>query len=254
MPRGDGGGPGRRRADPPAGGRRAAPPPRAVRAGRARPRDDRGAGGLRRRGRSRTSTVDEQNRRSELIEDLMIAANGVTARFLEKTGFAVAAPRRALARALAAHRVRRAPSTGSRCPPEPDSKALEAFLRGAAEGGPAALPGPLARHREADGRGRVRRRGAGQDARRPLRPRGARLHALDGAEPALPGPHHAAPAQGRARAAARRPIRERRARTRLAAHCTEQEDAANKVERLGAQVRGGAAPRDAGSASASTAS
>ena len=74
------------------------------RARRARPRDDRGAAGLRGRRRSTALRPDEKNRAKALIEDFMIAANGVTARFLEREGLPVAAPRPALARALGADR------------------------------------------------------------------------------------------------------------------------------------------------------
>ncbi len=48
--------------------------------------------------------VEAKNRARELIEDFMIAANGVTARFLADEGHRFAAPRRPLARAVAAHR------------------------------------------------------------------------------------------------------------------------------------------------------
>ncbi|HEY5611408.1 MAG TPA: RNB domain-containing ribonuclease, partial [Thermoanaerobaculia bacterium] len=68
-----------------------------------------------------------KNRARELIEDFMIAANGTTARFLQTRGFATL------------RRVVRTPERwprivdlaiehGERLPPEPDSRALEAFL------------------------------------------------------------------------------------------------------------------------------
>ena len=47
---------------------------------------------------------DESNRAKELIEDFMVAANGVVARFLAQQGDAVAAPRAAHAAALGPHR------------------------------------------------------------------------------------------------------------------------------------------------------
>jgi len=73
-------------------------------------------------------TVDEQNRPRQLIEDFMIAANGVTARFLEAKGYpslrrVVRSPERWL-RIVAV-----AAEHGFSLPPEPDAKALEAFLR-----------------------------------------------------------------------------------------------------------------------------
>ena len=71
--------------------------------------------------------VQKKNRARELIEDLMIAANGVTARFLQGNGFA------------SLRRVVRSPERwqkivavaaeyGERLPPEPDAAPLEAFL------------------------------------------------------------------------------------------------------------------------------
>ena len=63
---------------------------------------------------------------------------------------------------------------------------------------------------------------------RPLRPRGRRLHALDRAEPPLPRPRHAAPAEGGAEQAAGPTATTSSATSR---HCTERENAARKVER-----------------------
>jgi exoribonuclease-2 len=71
--------------------------------------------------------ADERNRAKELIEDVMIAANGVVARFLDARGLPTL------------HRVLRSPErwgrivelaerVGARLPPAPDSRALEAFL------------------------------------------------------------------------------------------------------------------------------
>ena len=71
--------------------------------------------------------VDEKNRAKDIIEDFMIAANGVTARFLTTKGFAslrrvVRVPKRwDRIVALAA-------SLGQTLPAEPDAKALGAFL------------------------------------------------------------------------------------------------------------------------------
>jgi exoribonuclease-2 len=75
----------------------------------------------------RTLEVDEKNRAKELIENIMIAANGVTARFLSKSG------------SPSIRRVVREPKRWDRIvhiaadhqftlPETPDSKALEAFL------------------------------------------------------------------------------------------------------------------------------
>jgi exoribonuclease II len=71
--------------------------------------------------------VFPKNRARELIEDLMIAANGVTARFLQERGFAslrrvVRSPERweKIVAVAAGYNVK--------LPPEPDAAALEAFL------------------------------------------------------------------------------------------------------------------------------
>ncbi len=70
---------------------------------------------------------DEKNRAKELIEDFMIAANGVTARFLEKKG--LPALRRVLRVPKRWERiVALAAETGERLPLTPDSAALDAFL------------------------------------------------------------------------------------------------------------------------------
>jgi exoribonuclease-2 len=71
--------------------------------------------------------IQEKNRARQLIEDFMIAGNGVVARFLASRGFSsirrvVRSPERwAKIVAVAAER-------GAKLPPEPDSKALEEFL------------------------------------------------------------------------------------------------------------------------------
>ena len=70
---------------------------------------------------------DEPNRAKQLIEDFMIAANGVTARFLERKGFA------ALRRVLRAPErwdriVELAQQSGERLPASPDAAALNDFL------------------------------------------------------------------------------------------------------------------------------
>jgi exoribonuclease-2 len=71
--------------------------------------------------------VDRSNRSRQLIEDFMIAANGVTARFLAAKGYpslrrVVRSPER-WQRIVAV-----AKEQGEALPPEPDSKALAAFL------------------------------------------------------------------------------------------------------------------------------
>jgi VacB/RNase II family 3'-5' exoribonuclease len=71
---------------------------------------------------------DERNRAKDLIEDFMIAANGVTAQFLERKG--VASLRRVLRSPERWGRiVTLAAGYGERLPPSPDAVALDAFLR-----------------------------------------------------------------------------------------------------------------------------
>jgi VacB/RNase II family 3'-5' exoribonuclease len=75
----------------------------------------------------RDLAVEEKNRAKELIEDLMVAANGVTARFLEAKGLpalrrVVRTPKRwDRIVELAAH-------VGETLPPSPDPRALSVFL------------------------------------------------------------------------------------------------------------------------------
>jgi exoribonuclease-2 len=75
----------------------------------------------------RDLAVERPNRAKQLIEDFMIAANGVTARYLEAKGFAslrrvVRSPERW------SQIVAVAASYGARLPADPDSKALAQFL------------------------------------------------------------------------------------------------------------------------------
>jgi exoribonuclease-2 len=69
----------------------------------------------------------EQTRAHEIIEDIMIAANGVTARFLEKRRFP--SIRRVVRSPERWERIARiAEENGGRLPPTPDAEALEQFL------------------------------------------------------------------------------------------------------------------------------
>jgi VacB/RNase II family 3'-5' exoribonuclease len=71
--------------------------------------------------------VEKKNRARELIEDFMIAANGVTARFLADRG--IASLRRVVRSPERWQRiVKVAAELGERLPPEPDNRALEEFL------------------------------------------------------------------------------------------------------------------------------
>ena len=136
--------------------------------------------------------AEKPNRARNLIEDFMIAANGIIARFLEAQGFPRPAPRRALAPALAAYRrarerVRR-PAPGRARRARPERVPAEA-----ARGRSAPLPGSLADDHQAARARRVRHELPGAGRRRTLRPRGERVHALDRPEPALSGSRHATP-------------------------------------------------------------
>jgi VacB/RNase II family 3'-5' exoribonuclease len=80
-------------------------------------------------------TLVDTNRGREIIEDLMIAANGVTARFLESRGFA------SLRRVVRTPRrwdriVEVAAERGVKLPAEPDAVALSEFLRAEREAAP----------------------------------------------------------------------------------------------------------------------
>src|SRR5260221_62126 len=83
--------------------------------------------------------ADRKNRATELIEDFMIGANGVTARYLEQKGFP------ALRRVLSSPErwtriVELAKDSGGRLPPNPDSAALEEFLEERRQADPTHFP------------------------------------------------------------------------------------------------------------------
>ena len=83
--------------------------------------------------------ADEKNRAKELIEDFMVAANGVVARYLEGKG--VASLRRVLPMPERWPRiVELARETGATLPPEPDGRALEEFLCESRRRDPARFP------------------------------------------------------------------------------------------------------------------
>ncbi len=83
--------------------------------------------------------ADQKNRATELIEDFMIGANGVVARYLEQRGFP------ALRRVLRsperwARIVELAKDLGGNLPPRPDCKALQEFLEERRRADPARFP------------------------------------------------------------------------------------------------------------------
>lgn len=82
---------------------------------------------------------DEKNRAKELIEDFMIAANGVTAKYLEEKGFP--SLRRVLRSPERWERiVELAAGLGERLPSEPNAAALEEFLARRRQVDPARFP------------------------------------------------------------------------------------------------------------------
>ncbi len=82
---------------------------------------------------------DEKNRAKALIEDFMIAANGVTARYLDRKGFP--SFRRVLRTPERWPRiVELAAAMGERLPPEPSALALEEFLTKGRRSDPARFP------------------------------------------------------------------------------------------------------------------
>jgi len=82
---------------------------------------------------------DEKNRAKELIEDFMIGANGVTAKYLEAKG--LPSVRRVLRVPERWPRlVELAAAQGGRLPAEPDARALQAFLAERQQRDPAGFP------------------------------------------------------------------------------------------------------------------
>ena len=83
--------------------------------------------------------ADRKNRATELIEDFMIGANGVTARYLEHKGFP--ALRRVLRSPERWARIAElARGLGGRLPPNPDCRALQEFLEQRQQADPERFP------------------------------------------------------------------------------------------------------------------
>jgi VacB/RNase II family 3'-5' exoribonuclease len=133
---------------------------------------------------------DEKNRAKELIEDFMIAANGVTAKYLEGKGFP------SLRRVLRAPErwgriVDLAASLGGHLPPEPSARARR-VSRPAASGGSSTIPRPVHLRGQALGLGRVPHRASRAVAGRTLWARREGLHALHRPQSALSRSGHRA--------------------------------------------------------------
>ncbi len=148
--------------------------------------------------------VDPRDRAKELIEDFMIAANGVVARHLAGTGYPVL--RRVVHEPERWPRiVELADAHGFVLPEEPDAPSLNAFLLEQSEADPERFPDLSLAIIKLLGSGVYEATRPGRAHRRPLRPRRDALRALHGAQPPLPGPDHPAPGQGGAAPAAASP-------------------------------------------------
>ena len=181
---------------------------------------------------------DEQNRAKELIEDFMIAANGVTRAIPRAQGLC----RRCAACCRRPERWDRivelaAQLRRTRCRATPDAPRSMRSSTTRREADPQRFPDLSLAVVKLLGRGEYVARAAGPTRRRALRARRARLRAFDRAEPPLPRSRHPAAAQGGARRRAARPT-PTTSSTRSRATAREQEDNAAKVER---QVRKSAA-------------
>jgi exoribonuclease-2 len=166
-----------------------------------------------------------------LIEDFMIAANGVTARFLAKQQ--LPSIRRVVRSPERWDRIERiAEELGERLPPEPDSRALEEFLRARKKADPLRFPDLSLAIVKAMGAGEYVVEEAGQA------PAGHfGLAVRDYTHSTAPNrryPDLITHRLVKAALAGEEPPYSVEELGELAEHCTKQEDAANKVER---QVR-----------------
>jgi exoribonuclease-2 len=179
--------------------------------------------------------LEKKNRAQELIEDFMIAANGVSAEFLEKRGWP--ALRRVVRSPERWDRIRKvAEELGEALPAGPDSKALAAFLAQRRRLDPLRFPDLSLTVVKLMGAGEYVVQLPGHDS--------AGHFGLAVREYT----HSTAPNRRfpdlitqrllKAALAGGKPPYSSEELTALAAHCTEQEDAAKKVER---QVRKSAA-------------
>ncbi|HEU4522281.1 MAG TPA: RNB domain-containing ribonuclease [Thermoanaerobaculia bacterium] len=178
---------------------------------------------------------ERRNNARLLIEDFMIAANGVTARFLERKGFS--SIRRVVRSPERWDRIEKiAEELGERLPPEPDAGALEEFLVRRRKADPMRFPDLSLAIVKAMGAGEYVLERAGADSighfglavrdyahsTAPNRrfPDLITQRLLKAAIAGKPAPYSDSDLDA------------------LASHCTQQEDAANKVER---QIRKSAA-------------
>lgn len=172
--------------------------------------------------------VEEHNRAKALIEDFMIAANGVTAKYLEARG--LPSLRRVLRSPERWERiVELAAGLGGRLPPEPDAAALEAFLARRKQADPLRFPDLSLSVVKLMGRGEYVAELPGQTA-----PGHFGLAVHDYTHSTAPNRRYPDLITQRLlkAALAGRPAPYGNAELQeLARHCTEAEDEANKVER-----------------------
>jgi exoribonuclease-2 len=171
---------------------------------------------------------DEKNRAKELIEDFMIAANGVTARYLEQKG--LPSLRRVLRHPKRWDRiVALAAEAGERLPPAPDAAALDVFLARRRQADPAGFPDLSLAVVKLLGSGEYALQVPGQV------PEGHfGLAVRDYTHSTAPNrrfPDLVAQRLVKAALAGTPPPYATEALTALALHCTTQEDNAEKVER-----------------------
>ena len=178
---------------------------------------------------------DRKNRARELIEDFMVAANGVTARYLERHGYA--SIRRVLRTPKRWDRiVALAAELGAKLPLEPDSAALDAFLEGQKHSDPVHFPDVSLAVVKLLGSGEYTLELPGRDDEGHFG-----LAVRDYNHSTAPNRRYPDLVTQRLLKAAMQKAPSSYTNEELAtlaAHCTEQEDNANKVER---QVRKSAA-------------
>ena len=179
--------------------------------------------------------LDKKNRAKELIEDFMIAGNGVSARFLEKHG--LPALRRVVHTPKRWDRIQKvAQETGDQLPNAPDPKALADFLTRRRQADPLRYPDLSLTIVKLLGPGEYVLQLPGQES-----PGHFGLAVQDYSHSTAPNrrfPDLITQRLLKAALAGDKLPYELAELTALASHCTEQEDAAKKVER---QVRKSAA-------------